>query len=262
MNSLFICYVHFKKKIKVERPRPMTMQDEDWKIHFESLETGVLLDLLASPAVEHQEMVRDIVTARGLSPDEIAREVKKRKTATDETVSVSRQKTEESSRGHPFQLLLILMVPALVLLGTFYLTEAASFLRLAVGVIAGIITGTIGGYIGGAIGGFDDPLILMTDAALDQRMKFAKLGSGTWVMGTFAGMVTGALTCAGGDISYWPAIIGVWFVFGYLAKLIETRVFGESVIGLRGSIIGGAVAGVLGGIAGVLFIEKMPFTII
>jgi hypothetical protein len=91
-------------------------------------------------------------------------------------------------------------------------------------------------------------------------MKLAKTGSGTWIIGTLAGMITGTLTCAVGDISYSPGIlIATWFVFKYLANMVEMRFFGESVVGLRGSILGGAVTGVLGGIAGVLLIDKMPF---
>lgn len=240
----------------------MTMSAEEWKAHFESLETGILLDLLASPSVAHQEMVRNIITARGLSSDEIDREVQQRKTATEETVSESGNKTEEPSRGHPFLLFLILMVPALVLLGIYYLTETAVFLRLAVGAIAGIITGTIGGYIGGAIGGYYDPMTQIADFELDVRMKLAKTGSGTWVMGTLAGMITGTLTCAVNDIYYSLGIlIATWFVFRYLANLMEMRI-GESVVGFRGSIVGGAVAGVLGGMVGLLLIDKMPVTII
>jgi len=240
----------------------MTKSEKEWKTHFESLGTGVLLDLLASPSVAHQKMVRDIVTARGLSPEEIGREVQQRQAATEVTVSQARQKTEESSRGNPFQLFLILMVPALVLLGIYYLSETAIFLRLAVGVIVGIVTGTIGGYIGGAISGYYDPLTQIADFEPGVRMKLAKTGSGTWVIGTFAGMITGALTCAVGDISYLTGmLIASWFVFKYLANLVEVRVFGESVVGLRGSIVGGAVTGVVGGTAGVLLIDKIPFTI-
>ena len=247
----------------------MTTSEEDLKAHFESLETRALLDLLASPSVAHQEMVRDIITARGLSHEEIGREVQQRKRVTEETVRESGVKTvsdsiyeSEGSSGHPFLLFLILMVPALVLLGIYYLTETAIFLRLAVGVVAGMITGTIGGYIGGAIGGFNDPLIRMIDAGRDVRVKLAKAGSGTWVMGAFAGMITGTLACAVGDISYSIGIlIATYYVFRYLANFVEMRMFGESVTGLRGSILGGAVAGVLGGTAGVLLIDKMPFMI-
>ena len=252
----------FSTNHKGGEPQTMTTSDEEWKAHFESLETAALLDLLASPSVKHHVMVRDIITARGLSPDEIDREVQQRKTTLEETVSESSHETEESSRGHPFKLFLILMVPAMVLLGIYYLTEIAIFLHLSVGVIAGIITGTIGGYIGGAIGGYIDPMTQIADFAPDVRMKLAKTGSGTWVMGTLAGMITGTLTCAVGDISYSPGIlIAAWFVFRYLANLMEMRI-GESVVGFRGSIVGGAVAGVLGGTAGVLLIDKMPVTII
>jgi len=240
----------------------MTTADEEWRAHFESLETGVLLDLLASPSVEHHKMVRDIITARGLSPNEIGREVQQRKKTIEETVSEPSNETEEPSKGHPFQLFLILLVPAMVLLGIYYLTETDIFLHLAVGGIAGIIGGTIGGYIGGAIGGYYDPMTQIADFAPGVRMKLAKTGSGTWVMGTLAGMITGALTCAIGDISYSPGIlIAAWFVFRYLANLMETRI-GESVVGFRGSIVGGAVAGVLGGTTGLLLIDKMPVTII
>lgn len=235
----------------------MTMSEADWQAHFESLETGVLLDLLATQSVEHREMIEKIIAERGVSSDDLEREMQSRKAKIEENVSVPEGGSDGAPKGHPLLLLLILLSPAILLVGIYYVTETRILLYLATGLAAGVVTGTIGGYIGGALGGYYDPLTRIADFDSKTRMNIARSGTATWVFGTIAGMITGAVTCAIGDVSYLPAsLVIAWFVFRFLAVRVEMY-FGESVTGLIGSIVGGAVAGVLGGTAGVLLIDNV-----
>lgn len=239
----------------------MTTSDEEWKAHFESLETDVLLDLLASRAVKHREMIREIVEARGLPPDEIGEGIRVRKNATAKIVRESRQVVEGPTKREKLQFFLALIFPSIVFLGIYFLTDRALFLNLAVGGILGIIAGSIGGYIGGGIGGYCHPLIKMTDMKMKARLKVAKSGTELWFFGSISGMIAATLTSAFGDIYNTPLIlvgimIAAWIVFRFLAILVQ-GFLGGYITGLNATSVGGAVAGVLGGAAGVLLIDMI-----
>ena len=62
---------------------------EEWEAHFQSLETEVLLDLLASQSVSHREMVREILLSRGVSGKDINEAVKERQKHIDKSVQES-----------------------------------------------------------------------------------------------------------------------------------------------------------------------------
>jgi len=62
---------------------------EEWEAHFQSLETEVLLDLLASQSLLHRKMVREIVVSRGVSGKDINEAVKERQKLIDKSVRKS-----------------------------------------------------------------------------------------------------------------------------------------------------------------------------
>lgn len=241
--------------------------EENCKASFEAMETEVLLDLLTTPEFYiHPEVVRDILLLRGLSVDEIEREVQRRKTMKDEAVRESEIKLEESSTWFLLKLFLIPVLLSIVLLGIYSLTQIVVFIHLAAGIIAGMLSGSIGGYIGGAISGFYDPSTEFVGNNKELRIELAKEGRGMWVFGIFSGMITAALIgtvyCFFGSPFVLLGFLVVTFVFGGLFTRLMESYIGESVIGLKGGIIGGAVAGELGGAFSIWLLGIVPIEFI
>ena len=145
-------------------------------------------------------------------------------------------------------------------------------ISLISGAVTGGITGYIGGVLGGGISGYFDPLTRLGELDAATRFNFAKVGaSSAKIMGAIAGLIVGAIVSVLGDtlpIFALCLIAGVlfWFVSGWIV-----RGAGESIAGLPGGIVGGAIFGVIGGKAagiiaknniGDILLELLPFVFI
>ena len=67
----------------------MERSEADWKKHFESLDTESLLDLFASPALLHREMVKKILFSRGRTEEGINASVRQRQKEIEHDVEVA-----------------------------------------------------------------------------------------------------------------------------------------------------------------------------
>ncbi|MGD9297027.1 MAG: hypothetical protein PVG47_06495 [Chromatiales bacterium] len=70
----------------MDNPKEEKISSQEWKEHFQSLDTEILISLLASKSLLHRDMVKNIVISRGISEEEIHNTIKKEKSVIAKNV--------------------------------------------------------------------------------------------------------------------------------------------------------------------------------
>ena len=124
---------------------------------------------------------------------------------------------------------------------------------LVMKVIAGAVVGGLAGLIGGAIGGVIDEYLAPLARLMNARDRLAwARGAAEFGArgGAFIGLLVGGTTGAVGGLVAPPVLLLAAGVLFWLAARLLERHAGESIVGLGGTFIGGAVFGGAGGYAG------------
>ena len=84
---------------KVSKPEQPSDSDEEWEAHYQSLDTEVLLDLLASNFLLHRKMFEEILAKRGISQNDIRQTIENRQEIREKAISESKS-IESASRDY------------------------------------------------------------------------------------------------------------------------------------------------------------------